>query len=55
MNPGVITAACWIIALCLAWSLLQAHHDKHRCRYCGGENGKHNQDCPVDFLSREER
>jgi len=51
----MIVVFLWLIVLCLMWSLWDSHRSMHRCRYCGGDFGRHKQDCPVDYLTREER
>lgn len=42
------------IAAVLMWELWQKKRDELSCRYCGTYRG-HQQDCPLDFLNREER
>lgn len=50
-----MTTIYLMLALALIYYLLQNWETQTRCSYCGETGKQHGQNCPMDYLNREER
>jgi len=36
----------WMLVLVVCWMMFRHYQEKAKCRYCGAEWRKHQEDCP---------